>query len=217
MESCVSRRFPRWLKLAWTVWLLLWAPVYYAQYGSQNFLYFCDLGNVLIAFSLWFDSALILSWQAVSLLVFQSLFSFDYLVALLSGKHAFSGTEYMFDPAIPFMVRALGLYHLMVPALLLWGVRRIGYDSRAWKYATLECWIVVPINFFWRSNLNVNWARGLGHPQHRVAPSLYLLAYLTVVPAIIYLPTHWALRRWSKKTARLASHSSKTTDGKGTT
>jgi hypothetical protein len=199
-ESSTVRRFPLWLKLAWTAWLLLWAPVYYKQYGAQNFLFFCDLGNFLIAVALWLDSALILSWQTVSLLVFQSLYSFDYLVALFSGRHALGGTEYMFDPAIPLLVRALGLYHLVVPVLLLWGVRRLGYDSRAWRYATLECWILVPINFFWRAGDNVNWARGPGHPQHALPPWLYLIGYLFVVPAVIYLPTHWALGRWSGKT-----------------
>ena len=195
---------PLWLKVAWTAWLVVWAPVYWRQYGAQNFLYFCDLGNLLIAVGLWFESRLILSWQAVGLLVFQSLYALDLVGAVLFGHHIIGGTEYMFDPKVPLFVRLLGLYHLVVPPLLLWSVRRVGYDGRAWKWQTLTCWVLVPINFFWRPEYNVNWARGLGHEQHVVPGWLYLAAYLIVVPVVVYWPTHWALRSWSQ--GRISSH-----------
>lgn len=187
-------RFPLWLKMAWTVFLLLWAPLYFRQYGVQNFLFYCDLGNVLIGLALWLESRTIFSWQAVALLVFQTLYALDYLGALMLGKHFIGGTEYMFDPTIPFPIRAFGLYHVVVPPLLLWVVYRLGYDPQAWKWATVECWIVVPINFFWHPEFNVNWARGLNHEQHTLPSWLYLTGYLVVVPLVIYWPTHWALR-----------------------
>jgi hypothetical protein len=195
--SSDDSRSPLWLKVAWTAWLLLWAPVYFKQYGAQNFLFFCDLGNLLIAAALWLESRLIFSWQAVALLVFQTLYALDYLGALLLGRHLIGGTEYMFDQSVPILIRALGLYHLVVPPLLLWAIRGLGYDPRALKWATLTCWIVVPINFFWRASYNVNWARGLGHEQHMVPALLYLVAYLIVVPVAVYWPTHLVLKWWT--------------------
>ena len=198
-DQSAKSRIPLWLKVAWTAWLLVWAPVYWRQYGAQNFLYFCDLGNLLIAAGLWLESRLILSWQAVGLLVFQSLYALDLVGAVLFGHHIIGGTEYMFDPKVPLFVRLLGLYHLVVPPLLLWSVRRLGYDKRAWKWQTLTCWVLVPINFFWRPEYNVNWARGLGHEHHLVSGWLYLAAYLIVVPVVVYWPTHWALKRWAAK------------------
>src|SRR6266699_5962956 len=130
-------RIPLWLKIAWAVWLLVWAPVYWKQYGAQNFLFFCDLGNFLIALALWLESRLIFSWQAVGLLLVQTLYALDLIGAFVFGKHAIGGTEYMFDPAIPLLIRLLGLYHFVVPPLLLWAVRRLGYDRRAWKWQTV--------------------------------------------------------------------------------
>jgi hypothetical protein len=192
--SSADSRIPLWLKVAWTAWLLLWVPVYFRQYGAQNFLFFCDLGNLFIAAGLWLESRLIFSWQAVALLVFQTLYAVDYLGALLLGRHFIGGTEYMFDPSVPTLVRALGLYHLVVPPLLLWAIHRLGYDPRALKWAMLECWIVVPINFFWRASYNVNWARGLGHDQHAIPAWLYLAAYLIAVPIAVYWPTHLLLK-----------------------
>jgi hypothetical protein len=119
MKSSPGSRIPLWLKIAWTAWLVLWAPIYFKQYGAQNFLFFCDLGNLFIAAALWLESRAIFSWQAVPLLVFQTLYAVDYLGALLLGRHFIGGTEYMFDPSVPLLIRALGLYHLVVPALLL--------------------------------------------------------------------------------------------------
>jgi len=197
--NAVHGRIPLWLKISWTVFVAVWAPLYWHQYGPQNFLFYCDLGNLLITVGLWLESRLIISWQAVGLLVFQSLYAVDLLGALLLRRHAFGGTEYMFDSAIPVFVRALGLYHIVVPVLLLWAVRRLGYDRRGWKLQTLLMAVVVPINFFWHPGANVNFARGIGHEQHMMPSWLYLVGYLIVAPALIYWPTNLALRRWAGK------------------
>ena len=196
MNGQANSRIPLWLKIAWTAWILVWAPVYWRQYGAQNFLYFCDLGNLLIALGLWIESRLILSWQAVGLLIFQSLYAVDLIIALFFGTHLIGGTEYMFDPTIQLLIRLLGLYHLAVPPLLLWSVRRLGYDRSAWKYQIFTACVVVPINFVWRPAYNVNFARGIGHEQHLMPGWLYLLGYLIVAAGLVYWPTHWALARW---------------------
>lgn len=192
-----NSKIPLWLKVGWTLWLVVWAPVYCRQYGAQNFLYFCDIGNFLIALGLWSESRLILSWQAVGLLVFQTLYAIDLIGTALFGQHLIGGTEYMFDHNVSWFVRLLGLYHLVVPPLLVWCVRHLGYDGRAWKLQTLTAWIVVPINFVWRPQYNVNWARGIGREQHVIPAWLYLAAYLIVVPMLVYWPTHLALKRWA--------------------
>jgi hypothetical protein len=203
LQERQNPRIPLWLKIIWTTGTLVWAPVYYRQYGAQNFLFFCDIGNILITAALWLESGLIFSWQAVGLLVFQTLYAVDLLGAFIFGWHAFGGTEYMFDPKIPLPVRLLGLYHVVVPPLLLWALHRLGYDPRGWKLQALTLWIVVPINFYWRPEYNVNWARGLGHEQHTLPPWLYLLSYLIVVPLVVYWPSHLLLRRWAKRPERV--------------
>jgi hypothetical protein len=192
------RRVPLWLKAVWTVWLLLWAPLYWRQYGAQNFLYFCDLGNILIGIALWTESALVFSWQAAGLLVFQTVYLVDLIGAGLFGRHVIGGTEYMFDPNIPLFIRLLSLFHLATPPVLLWAIWRLGYDARGWKLQTLMTWIVIPINYFWRPEYNINWARGLLREQHFVPGPLYLIAYLMVVPLVVYYPTHLVLNRCSR-------------------
>ena len=135
-------RLPLWLKIVWTVFVLCWAPVYWKQYGVQNFLFFCDLGNFLIAIALWAESPVLFSWQAVSLLVFQTIFVLDLAGAWLSGHHPIGGTEFMFDAHLPLLVRLLSLFHLVTPPLLLWAIWKLGYDRRGWKLQTLTCWVL---------------------------------------------------------------------------
>jgi hypothetical protein len=197
-------RIPLWLKVLWTAWVIVWAPVYWRQYGLQNFLFFCDLGNILIAVGLWLESPLIFSWQATGLLFFQTLFTVDLTAAFVSGHHLTGGTEYMFDPHNPLWIRLLGLFHVVTLPLLLWAIWRLGYDRRGWKLQTLTAWMVVPINYFWRPQYDVNWARGpFFHDQQTVPGLLYLLAYMIVVPAVVYFPTHcfliWLTQRWQAK------------------
>jgi hypothetical protein len=195
-------RIPLWLKILWTVWVLVWAPLYWRQYGPQNFLFVCDLGNLMVTVGLWLESPLIFSWQAVSLLLFQTLFIIDLSGAVVSGRHLIGGTEYMFDPHISLAIRLLSLFHVVTPPLLLWAIWKLGYDRRAWIYQTVTLWIVLPINYFWRPQFDVNWARGPFFREQHVVPGLvYLLIYMLLVPAVVYWPTHrfleWFARKWN--------------------
>jgi hypothetical protein len=197
-------RIRLWLKVVWTACVIVWIPLYWRQYGPQNFLFFCDIGNLFITVALWTESPLLFSWQATGLLLFQTLFTIDLAGALISGRHLIGGTEFMFDANVPLGIRLLSLFHVVTPPLLLWAIWRLGYDRRGWKFQTLTACIVVPINYFWRPEEDVNWARGpFFHEQHAVPGLIYLLIYLTVVPAAVYYPTHRFLllltQRWHLK------------------
>jgi hypothetical protein len=196
-------RLPLWLKIGWTVWLLVWAPLYWRQYGAQNFLYFCDIGNILIGVGLWLESALIFSWVGCGVLLFQSLYTIDLLGTFVTGHHFIGGTEYMFDPHLSLAVRLLSLFHVLTPPLLLWLIHRLGYDPRGWKLQSVMTWIVAPVNYFWRPEQNVNWARGLFYGEQHVVPGIvYLLAYLVTITFLVYWPTHLLLAAWAGRDKR---------------
>jgi hypothetical protein len=201
-----AMRLPLWLKVIWTLWVIVWVPLYWKNYGAQNFLWFCDMANVFILAGLWLESALIFSWQATGLLIFQTLYAIDLVWALVAGKHIIGGTEYMFDVHVPLFLRLISLFHIVTPPLLLWAIYRLGYDKRGWKYQTLTAWIVVPLCYFWRPEFGINWARGpLSREQHFLPGIVYLLAYLIVVPALVYWPTHRALLWWSGRSTRFTN------------
>lgn len=192
-------RVPLWLKLLVTAWMLAWVPAYWIMNGPVNFLWFCDLANFILLAAVWLESPLLFSSQAVSVLLIQIVWTLDFTGALLTGRHLVGGTEYMFDATLPLWLRLLSLFHVVVPVLLLWAIHRLGYDPRGWKLQTAVAWVVLPVTFFLTDPaLNLNWLwKPFGIEQTLMPPWAYLLLCMAAYPLVLYLPTHWALWRWS--------------------
>jgi hypothetical protein len=193
-------RVPLWLKVVWTAWLLVWAPFYWRHYGPQNFLWLCDIANILVGVALWLESPLLFSVQALSIGVVQTLFALDFFWRLVLGSHLTGGTEYMFDPARPLHIRVLSLFHLAIPPLLGWAIVRFGYDRRAFTIQTILAWVILPLSLLFGPVKDVNWVYG---PYERlqtwVSAGLWFAVCMVGFPLLLYLPTHLALSRWAPR------------------
>ena len=117
----------RWLGL---VWLAVWIPAYWSFYGPVVFVNLCDIAVILTCVGLWRGSALLLSSQAVSSLVVDLAWVLDLAWRGMTGHHLIGGTEYMWDPGYPVWLRALSLFHIALPVVLIWSLQRVGYDPR---------------------------------------------------------------------------------------
>jgi hypothetical protein len=191
-------RIPLAVKLVVTAWLLVWVPVYWRGHGPQNFLWFCDLANFLIAGSLWIESRLIFSSQAVAVLLAQVLWVVDVLGRLLFGVHPIGGTEYMFDAATPLALRLMSLFHVGMLALLVWGTRRLGYDPRGLRLQLAIAAVILPVSWLFGPEHNLNWTWGpFGAVQEALPPLVYLLLLPLGYLVVLYLPSHWALSLWA--------------------
>lgn len=182
---------PPAVKWASAAWLALWLPLHLAAYPASTFLWWCAHGAVLTVIGLCLESRLIVSWQAVALLIPQTLYAAEASARLVTGRRG-GGTSYLFDPAVPLETRALSLFHFGMPLLLVWAVRRLGYDRRALAVQvvagtsiSVASLAVGPINqWVWA------WARA--HP----------IITLFLSPMALWLPVHLWLRRYSAATAR---------------
>jgi hypothetical protein len=207
-------RIPLWLKVGWTAWLLVWGPFYWRHYGPQNFLWLCDLSNIVIGVALWLESPSLFSIQALSIGLVQTVYAVDFLWRLALGRHLTGGTEYMFDPAYPLHIRALSLFHLAIPPLLAWAIVRLGYDRRALLVQTLVAWVILPVSLLFGPEKDINWVYGpYEQPQHFTTPAVWFALCMVGFPLLLYLPTHLALSRWAPR-ARL--HPSGTAPPPGT-
>ena len=191
------QRLPLGLKIGYTIFLIVWIPTYWVQYGPSNFLWLCDIANLILAVALWRDSALLVSSQAVSVLLIQVALVVDLGVALIAGIHPIGGTEYMFDPQKPLPVRLLSLFHVAMPPFLLWCLWRLGYDRRGWKLQTVFAWVILPLSFLaGDAETNLNWLWSLfGWRQTLVSPPLFVPIAMVLYPLVLYLPSHALLRR----------------------
>ena len=187
---------PLWLKLAYTLFVAIIMAVYATKYSRSNFLWFSDIALLATVPALWFESPFLASMVSVGILLPEILWNLSYFGQLLTGKRISGLADYMFDTRRPLYLRALSLFHVILPPLLVWMVARLGYEPAAWIAQTALAWVVLPL-CFWLTDpaLNVNWVFGFGNKQQKLMPPLAYLGLLMVCfPVLIYLPTHLLLR-----------------------
>lgn len=190
-------RLPLAVKAFYTAFLAVLVPYYLRFYGPANFLWICDIALLLTAAALWLESRFLASMQLVAVLLPSLIWLADFLARLTTGHFLTRWTHYMFRPDMPLVIRALSLYHAWLPILLLWMVRRLGYDGRGWWAQTALTWIVLPVCFFFTDPvraLNGVFGPSGEHPQTWMAPGMWLALLMVAYPACVYLPSHLLLR-----------------------
>ncbi len=187
---------PLWIKIAYTLFVVITVAVYAIKYPPGNFLWFSDIALVLTVPALWFESSLLASMMTVGVLLPEAFWNAGFFGRLLAGKRLSGLTDYMFDARKPLYLRAFSLFHVFLPVLLLWMVARLGYAPQALPAQTALAWIVLPLTY-WLTDpaMNVNWVFGPDSGQRKRMPALVHLGLLMIgFPALVYLPTHVLLQ-----------------------
>ena len=208
MRMGASRRIPRWVKLAYTVFVAILVPWYWVTYTPWNFLYFCDIALLVTGVAIWIESPLLVSMQAVAITLPQMLWVVDLLCRLVAGVHVTGVTNYMFESSIPLLLRGLSLFHGWLPFVLLWLLSRLGYERRALTLQAPGAVIVLLISYLlapappppashpnWAVNINYVYGLDDKHPQTWMPPPLWLLLVMAFNVIALYAPTHVVLRR----------------------
>ncbi len=181
------------LKIAYTLFLAVLVPAYWAHYGPRNFLWFSDIALLGAGAALWLESPLLASMMMLAVLLPECAWNLDFFGRLLTGRRMFGMSAYMFERERPRFVRALSLFHVPLPIGLVWLVHRLGYDRRAWLCQSLLALVVLPVSYWLTDPAeNVNWVHGLGAPQRRLPPWLYLALLIVAFSLVLYLPPHLA-------------------------
>ena len=187
---------PLWIKISYTLFICILVPVYWKQYGPGNFLWFSDLALFVTAAALWLESSLLASMMALSVVVLESVWIIDFIIGLIAGSSVIGLSAYMFDSKISLPIRALSLFHIILPLLLVWLLYRFRYDTRALVAQTVLACVVLPVTYFLtQPSENVNWVYGPGGPQKWMPAPLYLILLMLAFPLVLYLPTHFLLKK----------------------
>ena len=178
----------RWAAL---VWMAVWLPAYVRVWGWANLLHLCDAAVILACVGVWCGSRLLLSSQAAISLVAGVVWCLDAGSRLATGHHLFGGTEYMWDARYPTWVRLLSLFHVGLPVVLLWTLRKVGYDRRGLAAQSVIAASLLVVSRFFPPELNLNYdyRDPLLHRAWGPAP-VHLLVILIGIVALLYLPTH---------------------------
>ena len=192
-----SEQIPLWLKIFCTLFVCMLVPVNWSQYGPGNFLWFSDIALLTTVLALWLESPLLASMTALSVVLLEIAWTTDFFGRLIGGPAVSGLSEYMFDPKIPLVIRAISLFHIALPILLLWMLYRLGYDSRAFVAQTILAWVVLPLSYLLtKPSDNVNRVYGLGEkPQTWMPAPAYVVLLMILFPAVVYAPSHFLLKK----------------------
>jgi hypothetical protein len=190
---------PRALKLAYACGVPLIALVYKRRYGAGNFLWLSDLCLGLTTMAVLTESPRPAS-IAAGVLPLELAWNADFLCrGRLLGL-----ADYMFDRRLPLWLRALSLFHVAVPATLVWLLRRFGYDRRALPaQIAMTGGAVVLSRALTEREKNINWAFGPGARGRSPLPApLYLALETMVLTCGMLLPAHLMARRFFREPTR---------------
>lgn len=203
-----ERKLPLLARILYSAFMAVLVPVYWYQYGPSNFLYFCDVALFLTLIGLWTESRLLLSMSAVGILLPQALWCADFAAHLVGWKVT-GMTDYMFDAQRSLFLRGLSLFHGWLPFLLVYAVRKIGYDARAWAGWTAVAWGLCLVCFFafppagpefagrlTPNNINYVWGFDDAQAQTWMSSHAYLVTWMSALFLLAYTPTHFLLRRF---------------------
>ena len=209
MTTAIKGRIPSWVKVAYSVFVAVLVPCYWVTYSPWNFLYFCDIALLVTAVAIWIESPLLVSMQAVAIMLPQMLWVVDFLCQLVAGVQITGMTGYMLDANIPLFLRALSLFHGWLPFFLLWSLSRLRYDRRAFGRQSVVAIVVLLVSYIFApapppSVSNPNWAVNINyvygiddkHAQTLMAPWLWVVGLMVVTLIVFYVPTHFVLRRF---------------------
>ena len=191
----------RWTKISYTIFVAIFVPIYYQEYGISNFLWFSDIAVFITLIGIWLESSLLISMAALSIVFFELIWNLDFFINLLTGWHPLKLTQYMFEPTAHLLPRILSLFHIFLPALLLWLLYKIGYDKRALIWQSCFAWIVLIVCYFVTApHKSINFVFGLGTPYHTIIPQpWYLILGMLLVATCIYLPSHIIFKKLFKR------------------
>jgi hypothetical protein len=189
---------PLWLKLVALLYLCGFVSYGWKNYGLQYFLWFSCLGVIGTVLALWLENRLLASMMLLSTFIADEIgWGGDFFFRLIFGWHPYNATNYMFDHRLSLYGRAISLYHLYIPILLVWMVFKLRYDKRAIVTQTLYAMLVLFLSFTVTNPAsNINWVFGVGpQPQTYVPAWLYLVGEMVFIPVVFYLPMHLLLMK----------------------
>lgn len=193
---------PLWLKGSYTLLALVILPVYWYEYGVTNFLWFSDIAFFVMVPALWFKNRLLAGMMAIGVLPLEAL----WMTSLFTGGDFLGMANYMFDPHLPLWLRGLSLFHFPMPAVIIYMIRRFGYDARAlYPQIILSITVILMTHLLTAKADNVNMIfppKGL--QDYISQPSYFILMPLVLITGVI-IPMHFILKKMAGAAALPAS------------
>ncbi len=194
---------PLWVKVPYTLLVVVVIAVYWRMYGPANFLWFSDIAFFGMAYALWRDDSLFTGMMAIGVLPLEFVWTFSYLSGFVGdyGQTWLGVGDYMFDQNLPVWLRALSWFHFAMIGAVIYMLLRKGYDPRALVPQTVLAMVVLVATHLWgikADNPNMIYPPGtfgelIPQPVYSALQPLVLFGCV-ILPMHLLLKAVWPLR-----------------------
>lgn len=193
----IAHQFIKWLVTVFTIVLI---PVYWNHYGPGNFLWLSDISLLLSLLALWLRSPLLISIVVVAVLPVEIFWNIDFIYHLIRGEKLFGIADYMFDESKSLFLRSLSLFHVFLPPIWIFYLRKWGYDRRAFFPSIAIQWGAFVLSRLLTSpKENINWVFiPYKYKWEWISSWQWLILLMVLFPLLIYLPMHLFLKKHVK-------------------
>jgi len=169
--------------------VLILLPIYWKNYGPQNFLWLSDIGLFITVLALWFKSDLLISFVSVGLLPLEILWNLDFFIHLFSGYNLCGLASYMFENKYSNVLKGLSLFHVFLPIIWIYYLLQWGYKPNAFKCFIILLWLILSLSLLISTKKeNINW---VFKPEKYEFNQLFWLVILYILfPLFITFPLH---------------------------
>lgn len=197
----VSRPVPKIEKIFFTIFLIILIPVYWSNYGIENFLWISDIALFLTYAALMFENRLLISIPTLGVLPVESFWIFEFLMQLITGRNFTNLAGYMFEDKYSLTLKLLSLFHIIMPIIWIKYLVKWGYDKRAIIYMTLITWSLAIFTYvFTDPKLNINWVFSPKiHNWQFISTQMWLVLLMLGIPLLIFIPLHFFLKKFFAK------------------
>lgn len=190
-----------YVKIFLTLYVSILIPLYWYNYGVQNFLWISDVSLFLTVIALWLSSPFLMSIAAVGALAAELLWSLDFLAGLILNNFPIHIAGYMASPTKPLMLRGLSLFHSITPIIWIFYLKQYGYDKRALYYFTALYWIILFLTYFFTDpERDINYVfLPTEYSIGIISPSMWVIVLAISGPLIVFSTTHYLLTKLFSK------------------
>lgn len=176
-----------------TLFTLMLIPIYWKNYGPDNFLWLSDIGLFMTVLMLWLHSPLFNSMVVIGIMPLELVWMYDYFYRFITNKKAIGISDYMFEKRYTLFLRSLSLFHIVLPVIWLYYLFVWGYNPEAPVYQTVLTWAILLLTYFCTDpKLNVNWVfYPQTHAWKKISARQWLLILLLAFPLGLIWPMHW--------------------------
>lgn len=195
MQGPSFSSIPLSVRLGFSLWMVFWVTVILNNQGPQNFFWLCNIAQFILLYALWTENRLLIASQAGVVTLVGVGWTLDFMVGLIVGGSLTGFTAYMFSDELSLLARATSLYHVFLPVLLVWLVRRLGYDRRGpWLQCLIGALAVIGAWLFTEPHRNVNWMyEPFGVAQEWMPDPAWALVLIIAYPVVLYFPGHFLM------------------------